>query len=362
MRWRFVASVAVGVCVVSALVAGRVSRAADAGSPYKVAWVYVGPHNDGGWSQAHDEGRQYVQRALGSRVQTTFKENIAVGAQFASTVQGLVAQGYKMIFATSYGYVTPALAAKYPQVKFEQATGSYVGKNVSEYFGASEDTIYLSGIAAGAASKNGKLGYVVAFPTPEVIRDTNAFALGAQLAHPGATVRIVWTHSWFNPPAERRAAQSLHQAGADVLGQDVDSPSTGQYAESVHVPWVGYDSDASKFAPKSWLTASVTDWGPYYLRRVKAAMNGTWKPGFYYGTIGDGFTKLAPYGPGVSAKTKAMIAAKEKQLAAHRGAEFTGPLYDQRGKLRIPKGKTMTVQQLYAMSWLVKGVIGSATG
>src|SRR5579884_3586110 len=287
---------------------------------------------------------------------------VAGGAQFASTVQGLVAQGYKMIFATSYGYVTPALAAKYPQVKFEQATGSYVGKNVSEYFGASEDTIYLSGIAAGAASKNGKLGYVVAFPTPEVIRDTNAFALGAQLAHPGATVRIVWTHSWFNPPAERRAAQSLHQAGADVLGQDVDSPSTGQYAESVHVPWVGYDSDASKFAPKSWLTASVTDWGPYYLRRVKAAMNGTWKPGFYYGTIGDGFTKLAPYGPGVSAKTKAMIAAKEKQLAAHRGAEFTGPLYDQRGKLRIPKGKTMTVQQLYAMSWLVKGVIGSATG
>ncbi len=283
-------------------------------APYKVAWIYVGPHNDGGWSQAHDQGRLYVQKMLGSKVQTTYKENIAVGSQFNQTVASLSAQGYKLIFATSYGYVNKALAAKYPNVLFEQATGTDLAKNLAEYFGKAEDTVFLSGMAAGAASTTGKIGYVVAYPIPEVIRHANAFALGAELMHPGATVKLVWTHSWFDPAGEKKAAQSLYAAGVDVLGQNVDSPATGQFAESVHIPWVGYDSDASKFAPKSWLTASVYNWGPYYLKRVKAAMAGTWKSAFYYGTINDGFTKLAPFGPSVSAKTKATIASMEKKL------------------------------------------------
>ena len=344
------------------LALGTSPGSAKTASAFKAAWIYVGPHNDGGWSQAHDAGRLAVQNALGSKVQTTYKENIAVGSQFDQTVSSLRSQGYKLIFATSYGYVTPAIAAKYPDVKFEQATGTLVAKNVSEYFGAAEDTIYLSGMAAGAAAKCNTIGYVVAYPIPEVIRHANAFALGAQLTHPGIKVRLVWTNSWYDPPKEKRAAQSLHGAGACALGQNVDSPSTGQYAQSVGIPWVGYDSDASKFAPKSWLTASVYNWGEYYLKRVEAAMSGTWKPGFYYGTIADGFTKLAPYGPNVTAKTKGLIAAKQKVLAVNRGAEFTGPLYDQSGKLRIPAGKKMSVNQLYAMSWLVKGVIGSPKG
>ena len=262
----------------------------------KAAWIYVGPHNDGGWSQAHDQGRLYVQQLLGSKVQTTYKENIAVGSQFAQTVQGLVAQGYKLIFATSYGYLNKAFVAKYPDVLFEQATGTDLAPNLSEYFGAAEDTVFLSGMAAGAASKTGNIGFVVAYPIPEVIRHANAFALGAQLTHPGAQVHLVWTNSWYDPGKEKKAAQSLVSSGADVLGQNVDSPAAGQYAESQGIPWVGYDSDASKFAPKSWLTASVYNWGPYYLSRVKAAMNGTWKPSFYYGSIKDGFTKLAPFG------------------------------------------------------------------
>jgi basic membrane protein A len=147
-----------------------------------------------------------------------------------------------------------------------------------------------------------------------------------------------------------------------VLGQNVDSPATGQYAESKGLPWVGYDSDASKFAPKSWLTASVYNWGPYYLKRVKAAMNGTWKSGFYYGSISDGFTKLAPYGPGVTAATKNKIAAKQKAIESGSFYEFTGPLKDQSGKVRVQQGAKMTVPQLYAMDWLVQGVIGSAKG
>jgi basic membrane lipoprotein Med (substrate-binding protein (PBP1-ABC) superfamily) len=350
-----------------ALVGALTSSASSGSSPYKVAWILVGPHNDAGWSQAHDAGRLYVQKMLGTKVQTTYKENIAVGAQFAQTIASLSAQGYKLIFATSYGYVTPAVAKKYPNVLFEQATGTDVAKNVSEYFGAAEDTVFLSGMAAGAASKTGKIGYVVAFPIPEVIRHANAFALGAQLAHPGATVSLVWTNSWFDPAKEKKAAQSLVAAGADVLGQNVDSSAAGQYAESAGIPWVGYDSNASKFAPKSWLTAAVYNWGPYYLKRVKAAMAGTWKSGFYYGSINDGFTKLAPYGPSVTAATKAKIAAYQKKIQNGSFNEFIGPLYDQSGKLRVAKGVKMQVlkggsNSLYGMDWLVKGVIGSPKG
>jgi basic membrane protein A len=304
---------------------------------------------------------------LGSKVQTTFKENIAVGAQLQQTVQSLVNQGYKMIFGTSYGFFDKKLAAKYPSVLFEQATGTDQAKNLAEYFGAAEDTVYLSGMAAGAATKKGTIGYVVAYPIPEVIRHANAFALGAQAMHPGVKVKLVWTNSWFDPAKEKKAAQSLHGSGACVLGQNVDSPATGQFAESAGVPWVGYDSDAQKFAPKSWLTAATYNWGVYYLKRVKAAMAGTWTPGFYYGSIKDGFTGLAPYGPDVSAKTKSMIAAKKAAIVSGKFFEFNGPLRDQSGKLRVAAGKRMGVlnggtNSLYGMNWLVKGVIGSPKG
>src|SRR5438067_3442807 len=335
------------VCVAASVLAVTTSKgSAKSNAAFKVAWIYVGPHNGHGWSEAHDKGRLYVQHALGSKVQTTYKENVANGAQLQQTVASLVNDGYKMIFGTSFGFFDKNLAAKYPQVYFEQATGTDRAKNLSEYFGAAEDTIFLSGMAAGAATKKGHLGYVVPFPIPEVIRHANAFALGAQLMHPGATVRLVWTNAWFAPTTEKRAAESLLSAGSDVLGQNVDSPATGQFAESKGVPWVGYDSNAKSFAPTSWLTASVYHWGPYYLRRVKAAMNGTWKTGFYYGTIKDGFTGLAPYGPKVSAKTKAAIAKKMQQIKTGKFYEFAGPLHDQKGKLRVPKGKRLNVQQL----------------
>jgi len=355
---------AVGVLLIalSLLAVGCGGSGGKGGGPFKVAWIYVGPHGDHGWSQAHDAGRLYVQKTLGDKVQTTYKENIANGPQLRQTVDSLVQQGYKMIFGTSFGFFDKKLAAKYPDVLFEQATMTDTAKNLSEYFGAGEDTIYLSGMAAGAATKSGKLGYVVPFPIPEVIRHANAFALGAQATHPGATVKLVWTNSWLDVAKERRAAESLHGVGADVLGQNVDSPTAGQYAESVGIPWVGYDSNAQSFAPKSWLTAAVYHWGPYYLRRVKAAMDGTWKPGFYYGSIKDGFTDLAPFGPKVSEETKAAIAAKKKAIVDGSFYEFTGPLQDQSGKTRVAAGKKLTVEDLYAMNWLVKGVIGSPKG
>jgi basic membrane protein A len=352
------------VAVALAATATGSAKSTRSAAAFKAAWIYVGPHNDGGWSQAHDQGRLYVQKKLGSKVQTTFKENVPEGPQVTQVIDSLVRDGNKIIFATSFGFQNAMYAAaqKYPDVKFEMATGTKLSKNMAEYFGAGEDAIYLSGMAAGAATKSGTIGYVVPFAIPEVIRHANAFALGAQATHPGAKVKLIWTNSWFAPDKEKKAAENLHSAGADVIGQNVDSPAAGQFAETAKIPWVGYDSNAKKFAPKSWLTAAVYNWGPYYARRVQAAMNGSWKSGFYYGNLKDGLVGLAPFGPGVSAQTKAAIAAKRTALVNGSFYEFAGPLYDQQGKLRIKKGQRMSVKDLYAMDWLVKGVIGSAKG
>jgi basic membrane protein A len=350
-----------GVLVVTALVLAGGTSARSSAEPIKAAWIYVGPTTDGGWTTAHDNGRKYVQKMLGSKVKTTYKENIPPGPKLAQTVASLVRDGNKIIFATSFGMIEKKLAAKYPSVYFEQATGTDLSKNLAEYFGAGEDSIYLSGMAAGAATKNGKIGYIVPFGIPEVIRHANAFALGAQAVNPKAKVKLIWTLSWYDPAKEKKAAESLVGSwGADVLGQNVDSPAAGQYAQTKGIPWVGYDNDATKYAPTSWLTAAVYNWGPYYLKRVKAAMDGTWKSSFYYGTIKDGFTDIAPYGPKVTAKTKAMIAAKRKAIVNGTFNPFAGPLYDQSGKLRVPKGTTLKVMpDLYAMNWLVKGIEGS---
>jgi len=356
----------ISLALVAALVVIATSAAGSGAksAPFKAAWIYVGPHNDGGWSQAHDAARLYVQKTLGGNVQTTFKENVPEGPQVAQVINSLIRDGNKIIFATSFGFQPAMIAAakKNPGVYFEQATGTATSKNLAEYFGAGEDATYLAGMAAGAATKKGLIGYVVAFAIPEVIRHANAFLLGVQATHPGAKVKLLWTNSWFAPDKEKKAAESLTSAGADVLGQNVDSPATGQVAQSKGVPWVGYDSNAKKFAPTSWLTAPIYNWGPYYLSRVKAAMNGTWKTGFYYGNLKDHFVGIAPYGPKVTAATKAAIAKKKAALVSGKFYEFKGPLYDQSGKLRVPAGKSLTVNELYTMNWLVKGVIGSAKG
>ncbi len=333
-------------------------------APIKAAWIYVGPHNDGGWSQAHDQGRLYVQKKLGAKVITTYKENVPEGPQAAQVIDSLVRDGNKIIFATSFGFMDAMAAAakKYPNVYFEHATGFKSAKNFANYFGAAEDAIYLSGMAAGAATKNGVVGYIVPFPIPEIIRHLNGFALGVQATRPGAKIKIVWTKSWFDPAKEKKAAESLVAAGVDVIGQNVDSPSAGQYAQSKGIPWVGHGSYALKFAPTSWLTAGLYDWGLYYLKRVNAAANGTWKTGSYWGSMADGFTFLAPYGPKVSAKTKALIASRRAAIISGKFYEFQGPLYDQSGKLRVPKGKRMTLPEILSVNWLVKGVIGSPKG
>src|SRR4051794_22974189 len=255
MRKRGVAVGAALAALIAALAVVATGSAAHKAkqAPIKAAWIYVGPHNDGGWSQAHDEGRLYVQKKMGKNVITTYKENVPEGPQALQVIESLIRDGNKIIFATSFGFMDAMVAAakKHPDVYFEHATGYKTSKNLAIYFGAVEDAIYLAGLAAGAATTNGKVGFIVPFPIPEIIRHTNAFALGVLATRPDATIRLVWTKSWFDPVKERKAAESLAAAGVDVIGQNVDSPSAGQFAESKGIPWVGHGSDASKFAPKS---------------------------------------------------------------------------------------------------------------
>jgi basic membrane protein A len=332
---------------------------------FKAAWIYVGSKADAGWTKAHDDARVYIEQQLGSKVTTTFKENVPEGPQVTQVIDGLVADGNKIIFATSFGFQDQVAAAakKYPNVYFEMATGYKLDTNLAEFFGAAEDADYLTGMAAGAASKSGKIGFVAPFAIPEVLREINAFTLGAQATHPGATVQVSWTSTWFDPVKEKSAAESLISVGGvDTLGQGQDSPATGDAAKAHNLKWAGYDSDQTAFAPDQWLTGTVYHWGPYELTRLNAAMNGTWKSGSYYGNIKDGFVDIAPFGKSVDAATQAKINDKKAALIGGTFYEFTGPLKDQSGKVKVADGVKLTLDQILTMDWFVQGVIGKATG
>ncbi len=337
--------------------------------PFTAAFIYVGAPSDAGWTHAHDVGRLQVQSYFGGRVKTLYKENVPEGPQAAQVITQLVNQGANIVFATSFGYQDQLVAAakKYPNVLFEQATGTEQETNLAEYYGAGENGDYLSGMAAGAASTTGKIGFVAPYPIPEVIREIDAFTMGARSMNPNATVRVVWTNTWFAPATERQAAESLVAAGVDVLADGQDSPTTGQVAEAAGLKWTGYDSNQESFAPNAWLTATTYNWGPYYVQDVADAMNGTWKTHFYYGGLDDGFVIMAPFGTSVSAATQAAIIAKENAMKAGTFDPFTGPIVAQDGSIGIPAGVTLPVYtptglSKYSISFFVQGVIGSPKG
>jgi basic membrane protein A and related proteins len=348
------------------------SQSTGSGKPLTVAFIYVGSPSDAGWTHQHDLGRLAVQNYFGSKVKTIFKENVPEGPQTTSVIQQLVNSGAKVIFATSFGYQPSmvAMAEKYPNVDFAQATGTAVGPNLSEYFGAGENGDYLAGMAAGYATKTGKIGYVAPFPIPEVIREIDAYTIGARFVHPGATVRVVWTNSWFDPSKERAAAQSLVASGVDVLGDGVDDPTVGEVASANGLKWTGYDSNQSSFAPSAFQTATVYNWAPYYISQVKAVLDGTWKSSFYYGSIADGMINIASFGKTVSATAQAAIQKRMAEMKAGTFNPFSGPLTKQDGTMGLQAGQTLDVwnannpSQLtkYTLNWFVQGVIGSAKG
>ena len=340
---------------------GRSCRAKE-GEPLKAAWVYVGPINDGGWTSAHDRGRQAVADAFGSDVITTYKENVPEGDQVGQVIEDLIADGNTMIFGTSFGFQDAFVAAaeKHPEVCFEFATGYKSADNLSQFTGAAEDAAWLTGMAAGAASKTGKLGLLASFPIPEVLRGINAWTLGARAVNPDATVKLIWTNTWFDPALERKTAEALIAGGADAIGVVAqDSPASGEAANEKGVFWSGYDSDQSANFPNVWLSAATYNWGTYEVPRVKAALDGTWVAGNYYGDMADGHIVLAPLGKTVSAETRALIAEKTKEVVANSGVMFKGPLKDNTGKQVLADGEQATYEQLMAMNFLVEGIDGS---
>jgi basic membrane protein A and related proteins len=337
------------------------AAAAPAGDAVKAAWIYVGPTNDGGWTTAHDNGRKAVEAALAGKVVTTFKENVPEGPEVATVIDDLVKDGNKIIFATSFGFGDAMIAAakKYPDVKFEHATGlPNELPNFSSYFGAGEESLYLSGMAAGKATKKNVIGFVAPFPIPEVVRHINAYTLGAQSVNPAATVKVVWVNSWFDPPKERLAAESLIAGGADVIASGGDSPAPGDAAKAAKVAWTGYDSDQSANYADVWLTAAVYDWGKYYTKEVQGVIDGSWQKGDYYGNIADGFTTIAPFGSLVSAETKAAIEAKKAEITEGAFNIFVGPIVDQAGAEKVAAGATLPFGEQMSIQWFVKGVDG----
>jgi basic membrane protein A len=372
VRWAGAMAALAAVAVVGAACGGSSSTATSTPSgsqwttshPFVAAFIYVGAPSDAGWTHAHDVGRLAVESNFGGRVKTLTKENVPEGPQVSQVITQLVNQGANIVFATSFGYqdAMAAAAKQYPSVLFEQATGTDLAANLSEYYGAGEDGDYLSGMAAGAATKNGKIGFVAPYPIPEVIREIDAFTMGARAVNPNATVQVVWTNTWFDPAKERQAAESLVGAGVDVLGDGQDSPTTGQVAAAASLKWTGYDSDQTSFAPDVWLTATTYNWGPYYIKEVQDAMNGTWKSHFYYGGLKDGFVVMAPFGKSVSAATQTAITAKQDAIKGGTFKVFGGPITKQDGTVGVPAGSSLTVDQLYALNWFVQGVKGNPGG
>lgn len=354
------------VALVGLLAACGTASTGDAGGDggedvVRAAWVYVGPRSDGGWTEAHDRGRLAVEEEFAEQVETDFVESIPEEPAAASrAIENFAQKGYDIIFTTSFGFMDPTLevAKKYPDIYFEHCSGFKTAENMANYFGAMEEAKYLSGMVAGAASKSGFMGSVLAFPIPEVVRLTNAFLLGAREVNPKARMRVIFTSSWFDPQAEKQAAESLVDSGADVLSQDVDSPATGQVAGANDLLWVGYNSDSSEFAPQAWLTAPVWDWSDYYIDRVRAVMEGNWESQSYYGHIGDGIVGLAPYGPDVPEKVEALVEAREQEMVAGDFEPFQGPVFDRAGKLQVKKGASLTLDQLLTMDWWVEGMEG----
>ena len=335
-------------------------EAADDDDVLRVAFVYVGPVGDAGWTFRHDVGRQDLEEALGDRVETTFLENVPEGAESERVFEDLARQGNDLIFGTSFGYGDQmvAVSEQYPDVVFEHATGYQTTENLGTYFGAVEETRYLEGMAAGAATDTNQIGYVAAFPIPEVVRGINAYTLGAQSVNPDATVQVVWTSTWYDPEVEGQAAESLIDAGIDVIGMHQDSPAPGQAAEAAGAKWTGYHSDMEEFAPTAWLTASVWDWGPYYISTAEAVMDGTWSSREYYGDMADGIFDIGPFGESVDADTISAIEERRDQILDGSFAPFTGPITDQDGDERVAEGEQMDLGALLSFDWFVEGVIG----
>jgi len=358
------ASVVTLVAMLAALAASTRSEAQPAAAPLKVAFVYVSPIGEAGWSYQHEQGRLAMQKALGQNVVSSAVEAVAEGADSERVIRDLAAQGNRLIFATSFGYLEPTLrvAADFPGVKFEHAGGYKTAANVNTYNARYYEARYLAGLLAGKSSKSGIAGYVAGFPVPEVVQGINAFTLGMREANPAAQVKVVWLNTWFDPAREGEAALTLINQGADVLTNHSGSPAVPQAAQDHFkdkgVRVIGYQSDMRAFAPQAQLAAVTHHWGGYYTQVARAVIDGRWKPQPVWGGMKDGLVQLSAVSSDVPAATHALVEARRKAIVEGRFAPFSAPLVDNEGRVRLAQG-ALDDTQIATMSWFVRGVVGA---
>lgn len=345
----------------AALLSSLTALNAHAADPLKVAFVYVGPVGDAGWTYAHEQGRLAMEKALAGKVVTTYVENVPEGADAERVIRKLAADGNKLVFTTSFGFMNPTekVAKAFPNVVFEHATGFKLAKNLGVYETRQYEGTYLQGVIAAKMSKTGTIGFVGSFPVPEVIRNINAYTLGAQSVNPAIKTKVVWINSWYDPAKERQAAETLIAQGADVLTQNTDSPATLQVAQEKGKYAFGWDSDMAKFAPKAHLTATTNAWGDFYTRTAQAVLAGTWKSGEVRGGLMEGMVKMSPLNAAIPADTAKLFETKKAAIIGGKLKPFQGPLKDQSGAVKVAAGSEMSLADLKGMNWYVQGVEGT---
>jgi basic membrane protein A len=329
--------------------------------PLKIGFVYVGPVGDAGWTYAHDLGRKAIEKEFGDKVKTTFVENVAEGADSERVFRDLAAQGNTLIFGTTFGYMEPMLkvAKDFPAVNFQHATGYKTAVNMGVYDAHTYEGAYLAGVVAGKMTKSGKLGVVASIPIPEVIRNINAFTLGAQSSNPAISTRVVWINKWFDPGKEREGALALIGQGVDVLIQNTDSPATLQAAEEKGVYAFGWDSDMSKVGPKAHLASAAIDWAPYYTKVVTEALAGPVKSADSWWGVKEGAIVMASINPALPADVRTLLDQKTAAIRDGTLTPFQGPIVDQAGKEVVAAGQTMAIKDMKGLSYYVNGVDGA---
>jgi basic membrane protein A len=341
------------------IAAPRLISRASAAEPFKAAWIYVGPVGDFGWSYQHDVGRKAVDAALGDQVKTTYVESVPEGADAERVLRDLAAAGNKIIFATSFGFWQPALkvAKQFPDVKFEHATGYKRAENLATYNIRFYEGRYIQGVIAGKMSQAGLVGYIGSVPIPEVIMGMNAFVQGMRTVNPKGRIKFVMINSWYDPGKEADAAKALLDQGCDMVAQHTDSPAPLQTAHERGVKGFGQASDMIKFAPTTQLTSSIDHWDDYYVRRVKAAMDGTWKSEDIWEGLDTGMLKMAPY-TNMPDDVKALAEKTEAGIKSGEIQVFKGPINLQDGSPKINAGEVPDDGAVAGMDWLAEGVEG----
>ena len=332
--------------------------------PLKIAFAYVGPVGDGGWTFAHDNGRKEMEKALGDKVVTSFVESVPVSADAERVFRDLAGQGNKLIFGTTFGYMESMLkvAADHKDIKFEHATGYKTAENLRTYDSRTYEGAYMAGVIAGAMTKSNTLGVVGSVPIPEVIRNINSFTMGAQSVNPKVKTKVVWVNEWFSPPKETEAATALINGGADVLFQNTDSPAVLKTAQDKGKRAFGWDSDMTAYGPKAHLASAVINWGPYYTKAVTEAIEGKWTTGASWWGVKEGAIDIVSIADDVPADIKTKVADVKKGLADGSFSIWKGPLVDNAGKEILAKDAVADDKFLGGVNFYVKGVEGKVPG